>query len=69
MRSYAACITHSGTASVSPLFGLFAVLIQGVLLTRSQIPSLEANVRTVIELREAGAFGTGGFGSARPIGA
>lgn len=54
---------------LAAVIGLFAVLIQGVLLTRSQIASLEANVRTVIELREAGAFGTGGFGGDRPIGA
>lgn len=49
--------------------GLFAVLVQGALLARGQITNLEANVRTVIELREAGAFGTGGFGGDRPAGA
>lgn len=54
---------------LAAVIGLFAVLIQGALLTRTQIESLEANVRTVIELREAGAFGTGGFGGDRPAGA
>jgi cell division protein FtsX len=49
--------------------GLFAVMVQGTLLTREQLARLEASVRTVIELREAGAFGTGGFGGDKPIGA
>lgn len=49
--------------------GLFAVMVQGALATRQQLESLQANVRTVIELREAGAFGTGGFGEDRPAGA
>jgi len=51
------------------VIGLFAVLTQGALLARQQIQSLEANVRTVVELREAGAFGTGGFGGDKPVGA
>ncbi len=51
------------------VIGLFAVLTQGALLARRQIQSLEANVRTVVELREAGAFGTGGFGGDKPAGA
>lgn len=50
------------------VIGLFAVLVQGALASRSQIASLEANVRTVVELREAGAFGTGGFGGDKPVG-
>ncbi|MBN8945097.1 MAG: ABC transporter permease [Rhizobiales bacterium] len=49
--------------------GLFAILVQGALATREQLESLQANVRTVVELREAGAFGTGGFGGDKPIGA
>lgn len=53
---------------LAAVIGLFAVLVQGALATRSQIASLEANVRTVVELREAGAFGTGGFGGDKPIG-
>ncbi|MBI4273983.1 MAG: ABC transporter permease [Rhizobiales bacterium] len=54
---------------LAAIIGLFAVLIQGASLTRTQIESLEANVRTAIELREAGAFGTGGFGADQPVGA
>ncbi len=38
------------------------------LVTRQQLESLRSNVRTVIELREAGAFGTGGFGADAPVG-
>lgn len=56
-------------ALLAVVTGLFAVLVQGALIARGQIASLEANVRTVIELREAGAFGTGGFGGDRPAGA
>ena len=51
------------------IIGLFAVMVQGALLTRQQLETLQANVRTVIELREAGAFGTGGFGGDKPVGA
>ena len=54
---------------LAAVIGLFAVLVQGALSARQQIASLEANVRTVVELREAGAFGTGGFGGDRPAGA
>lgn len=43
------------------VIGLFAVMVQGALATRQRLESLQAMVRTVIELREAGAFGTGGF--------
>jgi putative ABC transport system permease protein len=51
------------------VIGLFAVMVQGASLTRQQLENLQASVRTVIELREAGAFGTGGFGGDRPVGA
>lgn len=51
------------------VIGMFAVMVQGTLLTREQLARLEASVRTVIELREAGAFGTGGFGGDKPVGA
>ncbi len=61
--------TGVAVSLLATVIGLFAVLIQGALLARGQIASLEANVRTVIELREAGAFGTGGFGGDRPAGA
>lgn len=50
------------------VIGLFAVLVQGALATREKLEGLQAGVRTVIELREAGAFGTGGFGGDRPAG-
>lgn len=53
---------------LAAVIGLFAVLVQGALATRRQIARLEANVRTVVELREAGAFGTGGFGGDKPPG-
>ncbi len=48
--------------------GALAVMIQAAFLSRQQIATLEARVRTLIELREAGAFGTGGFGGDKPIG-
>lgn len=51
------------------IIGLFAVMVQGASLTRQKLEDLQASVRTVIELREAGAFGTGGFGGDRPVGA
>lgn len=51
------------------VIGIFAVMAQGALMTRQQIENLQASVRTVIELREAGAFGTGGFGGDKPVGA
>ena len=50
------------------IIGLFAVMVQGALVTRQRLESLQANIRTVIELREAGAFGTGGFGADAPVG-
>lgn len=50
------------------VIGLFAVLVQGALATREKLGSLQAGVRTVVELREAGAFGTGGFGGDKPVG-
>src|SRR5713101_7376341 len=50
------------------IIGLFAVMVQGALTTRQQLTNLQASVRTVIELREAGAFGTGGFGGDKPVG-
>lgn len=50
------------------VIGVFAVLVQGALATRQKLETLQAGVRTVIELREAGAFGTGGFGGDKPVG-
>lgn len=51
------------------IIGLFAVMVQAALQSREQLGSLQSNVRTVVELREAGAFGTGGFGGDKPVGA
>ncbi len=48
--------------------GLLALMIQAAFLSRQQLGRLEAKVRTLIELREAGAFGTGGFGADKPVG-
>ncbi len=50
------------------VMGLLALMMQAALVSRQQIGRLEARVRTLIELREAGAFGTGGFGADKPIG-
>lgn len=51
------------------IIGLFAVMVQGSSQSREQLGSLQTNVRTLVELREAGAFGTGGFGGDKPVGA
>ncbi len=51
------------------VIGFFALMVQGAMATRQQLEVLHANVRTTIELREAGAFGTGGFGGDKPAGA
>jgi putative ABC transport system permease protein len=48
--------------------GLCALMVQAAVASRQQIASLERRVRTLIELREAGAFGTGGFGGDKPVG-
>ncbi len=53
---------------LSLVLGLFAVMVQAALMSRQQLGKLEAEVRTLIELREAGAFGTGGFGGDKPPG-
>ncbi|MBI4641708.1 MAG: hypothetical protein HY731_13505, partial [Candidatus Tectomicrobia bacterium] len=53
---------------LSLVTGLFAVMVQAALVSRQQLGQLEARVRTLIELREAGAFGTGGFGGDKPVG-
>lgn len=56
-------------ALLAVVIGVFAMLVQGALATREKVKDLQANVRTVVELREAGAFGTGGFGGDKPTGA
>ncbi|HEV8553204.1 MAG TPA: ABC transporter permease [Casimicrobiaceae bacterium] len=48
--------------------GFLALMVQASLASRQQIANMEGRVRTLIELREAGAFGTGGFGGDHPIG-
>lgn len=48
--------------------GFLALMVQASLASRQQIASMEGRVRTLIELREAGAFGTGGLGGDHPIG-
>ena len=47
---------------LSVVIGLFAVMVQAAFQIQEQLESLQAHLRTLIELREAGAFGTGGFG-------
>lgn len=56
-------------ALLACVIGILAVLGQAARAARQEIERLQAGVRTVIELREAGAFGTGGFGADRPVGA
>jgi ABC-type antimicrobial peptide transport system permease subunit len=48
--------------------GFLALMVQAALASRNQIARLDARVRTLVELREAGAFGTGGFGGDKPVG-
>ncbi|WP_018991688.1 ABC transporter permease [Aromatoleum toluclasticum] len=55
-------------ALLSLVTGFLALLIQATLASRDQIAAMEGRVRTLIELREAGAFGTGGFGGDHPVG-
>ncbi|MBI4528499.1 MAG: ABC transporter permease [Deltaproteobacteria bacterium] len=54
---------------LSVVIGLFAVMVQAAFQTQEQLEHLQAHLRTLIELREAGAFGTGGFGGDKPVGA
>ena len=55
-------------ALLSVVTGFLALMAQATLASRQQITGMEGRVRTLIELREAGAFGTGGFGGDNPIG-
>jgi len=48
--------------------GFLALAIEAAIAVRAQIAALDARVGTLIELREAGAFGTGGFGGDKPVG-
>ena len=53
---------------LSGVTGFLALSIEAAIASRAQIAALDARVGTLIELREAGAFGTGGFGADRPAG-
>ena len=53
---------------LSLVTGFLALMVQATVASRQQIAGMEQRVRTLIELREAGAFGTGGFGGDKPIG-
>jgi len=55
-------------APLSLVTGFLALMVQATVASRQQIASMEAHVRTLIELREAGASGTGGYGGDKPIG-
>lgn len=48
--------------------GFLALMVEAALASRDQIARLDARVRTLVELREAGAFGSGGFGADKPVG-
>ena len=50
------------------VIGFLALMLQAARVSRQQINNLDARVRTLIEVREAGAFGTGGFGGDNPVG-
>jgi ABC-type antimicrobial peptide transport system permease subunit len=50
------------------VIGLLALMVQATRASREKIATMEGRVRTLIELREAGAFGTGGFGADKPSG-
>lgn len=53
---------------LSLVTGFLALMVQATFASREQIAAMEGRVRTLIELREAGAFGTGGFGGDKPVG-
>ncbi|MCM2306703.1 MAG: ABC transporter permease [Sulfuritalea sp.] len=55
-------------ALLSLVTGFLALMVQATLASREQIAGMEGRIRTLIELREAGAFGTGGFGGDQPVG-
>lgn len=53
---------------LSVVTGFLALMVQASLASRAQVSGMEGRIRNLIELREAGAFGTGGFGGDKPIG-
>ena len=50
------------------VIGFLALMVRATMASRETIAAMEKRVRTLIELREAGAFGTGGFGGDNPVG-
>lgn len=50
------------------VIGFLALMVQATLASRAKITDMESRVRTQIELRPAGEFGTGGFGRNKPVG-
>lgn len=50
------------------IIAAFTVMWEASGNSQAELRRLESKVRTVIELREAGAFGTGGFGGDKPMG-
>jgi len=53
---------------LSIVTGFLALMVQASFASRAQVSGMEGRVRNLIELREAGAFGTGGFGGDHPVG-
>jgi putative ABC transport system permease protein len=53
---------------LSIVTGFLALMVQASFASRAQVSGMEGRIRTLIELREAGAFGTGGFGGDKPVG-
>lgn len=50
------------------VIGFLVLMVEATLAGREKIAAMDRQEQTVIELREAGAFGTGGFGGDNPIG-
>jgi len=48
--------------------GFLALMIDATFSSREKIAAMDKQVQTRVEIREAGAFGTGGFGGDNPIG-
>lgn len=53
---------------LSMVTGFLSLMVQASFTSRAQVSGMEGRIRNLIELREAGAFGTGGFGGDKPIG-
>ncbi|GAC1405645.1 MAG: hypothetical protein NVSMB6_00570 [Burkholderiaceae bacterium] len=50
------------------VIGFLVLMVEATMAGREKIAAMDRQEQTVIELREAGAFGTGGFGGDNPIG-